>query len=594
MTDHSRDFTRGPRTISRRAGLLLGLLMLSLFLPLSIPQDALAAPAPESRLAFAARVDGNWDIYSIRPDGSDLRRITTDPAEDRAPAYSPDGTRMLFQSRRDGNWEIYSLDLSTGDLAQLTHHLAYDGMPAWSPDGQQIAFESMRADDLDVFVMTAEGDSPRNLTSESPSGDMEPAWSPDGSRIVFTTWREQDKDIYSMALDGSDLVQFAVSPLGEDQPAWSPDGLRVAYVHRTPEHREVFVLNTMTPPAADGLTTRLTWSTANEWPTWSPEGKQLAWLEQTFRGWTLRVAGLMETATLPDEVVAGRALSGPLTWSETALPYGEVVSAHTLNTREAQSFTLRWAWPDAESDDRTLKGWGYPENVDVSNERLNANMVAKFDGLRQAILDACGHDFLAQLSDAWRPLTAESETSSYSSWHKTGRAIDFLFDYRDENRLPIIEMVREDIGGRTYWRLYLKCEKQDGTQGAPMREHSWDFSGAARLANPDLGGRWESIPQGYYVDITDLADTYGWDRISAIDKPDYSWKWHFLAIEYWHHQQDEGLNWYGAMQQVYDEERLSELFTWDQLLQEGVKEWFIVYTGVPVPMSENRWQLLQP
>jgi TolB protein len=594
MKDQMNHPVRSYVDAARRAGILVSLLILSLFGSIiSLPQ-ARADLTPESRLAFAARVDGNWDIYSIRPDGADLRRITTDPAEDRAPAYSPDGARLLFQSRRDGNWEIYCLTLATGELKRLTHHLAYDGMPAWSPSGDQIAFESMRAGDLDIFVMSSEGDSPRNLTADSPAGDMEPAWSPDGSRIAFTTWREQDKDLYSMSADGADLVQLAVSPLGEDQPAWSPDGLRVAFVHRTPAHREVLVLNTIAPPAQDGLTTRLTWSTANEWPTWSPAGRQLAWLEQTYRGWTLRVAGLMETATLPDEVIRGRALSGPLSWSEHALPYGEPLPADTLRTRQPYAFSLNWAWPDAEPTDRTLVGWGYPKNVEVSNERLNVDMVAKFDGFRQAILDACGRDFLAQLSDAWRPLTAESETSSYSSWHKSGRAIDLLFDYRDENRLPLIEMVREDIGGRTYWRLYLKCRQQDGSQGTPMREHAWDFSGSARLANPDLGGRWESIPVGYYVDITDLADTYGWDRISAIDKPDYSWKWHFLAIEYWHFQQDEGLTWYSAMQQVYDDERLSALFNWRELQRQDIKEWFIVHTGVPIPLSESRWRLLHP
>lgn len=558
------------------------------------PHSARAEVASTGRLAFAARVDGSWDIFSVRADGSDLRRMTEHPADDRAPAYSPDGNHLLFQSRRDGNWEIYSLDLTTGDVARLTHHMAYDGMPAWSPDGTRIAFESMRAGDLDIFVMAANGEFPRNLTADSPAGDMEPAWTPDGSRIAFVTWREQDKDIYSMSPEGTDLAQVTESPTGEDQPAWSPDGLRVAFVHRTPEHREVTVLNALAPPADDGLTTRLTWSTANEWPTWSPDGRQLAWTEQTYRGWKIRSANLTETATLPAEVVSGRALSGPLSWSAQDIPFGQPAKGDYLQTRRPYSYAIRWDWQQSAADGAPLSGWGYPPDVEVSNERLNRSVVDKYIGLRQAIIDACGHDFLAQLSDAWRPMTAESETSSYSSWHKTGRAIDLLFDYRDENRYPLIEMVREDIGGKTYWRLYLKCTAQDGSQGAPMREHSWDFSGAARVRNPELGGRWESIPAGYYVDITDLADSFGWDRIAAIDKPDYSWKWHFLAIEYWHYQQDEGLNWYGAMQQVYDAADLSEYFNWDRLLRGSIKEWYMVLTGVPVPLSESRWMLLQP
>jgi len=578
----------------RAAGGLCGLLVLLALWSTLTPAIIHATPVPESRIAFAARVDGNWDIYSIRSDGSDLQRMTSDLAEDRSPAYSPDGEQLLFQSRRDGNWELYRLDLATGNITRLTDNLAYDGMPAWSPDEGQIAFESMRAGDLDIFVISSEGKSPRNLTSNSSAGDIEPAWSPDGERIAFVTWREQDKDIYSMTSEGEDLIQLTSSPLGEDGPAWSPDGAHIAFVHRTPEHREVTVLSAIAPPAEKGLTTRLTWSTANEWPAWSPDGDEIAWIEQSYDGWTLRTAGLLQTATLPEALIRGRALAGPISWSEHALPYGEAIDKDSLLTRQPYAYGIRWEWPGSSDETEPPVGWGYLDDVTVSNDRVNARMVSKFAALRQAIIESSGHDFLSQLSDAWRPLTAGSETSSYSSWHKAGRAIDFLFDYRDEDRLPLIEMVREDIGGRTYWRLYLRCVEQDGSQGTPMREHSWDFSGAARRRYPDLGGRWESIPHGYYVDITDLSGRYGWDRIAAIDKRDYSWKWHFLAIEYWHHQQDEGLDWYGAMKQVYAEEDLAALFNWKRLKREGIDDWFIVYTGVPVPFTESRWYLLRP
>ncbi len=61
----------------------------------------------EGLIAFYSNRDGNYKIYSIRPDGSDLKRLTFDPASDQTPAWSPDGTRIAFSSLRDGNRDIY-------------------------------------------------------------------------------------------------------------------------------------------------------------------------------------------------------------------------------------------------------------------------------------------------------------------------------------------------------------------------------------------------------------------------------------------------------------------------------------------------------
>ncbi|NIO71648.1 MAG: hypothetical protein GTN71_22110, partial [Anaerolineae bacterium] len=81
------------------------------------------------RIAFSAYRHHNWDIYTVNPDGSDLRRVTHDPAPDRSPAWSPDGTQIAFASRRDHNWDIYVVDANGGEPRRLTAHPAYDGAP---------------------------------------------------------------------------------------------------------------------------------------------------------------------------------------------------------------------------------------------------------------------------------------------------------------------------------------------------------------------------------------------------------------------------------------------------------------------------------
>ena len=94
------------------------------------------------RIAFAAYRYHNWDIYTVNPDGSDLRRVTHDPAPDRSPAWSPDGTRIAFASRRNHNWDVYVVDAGGGEPRRLTTDPDYDGAPSFSPDGGRIAFES--------------------------------------------------------------------------------------------------------------------------------------------------------------------------------------------------------------------------------------------------------------------------------------------------------------------------------------------------------------------------------------------------------------------------------------------------------------------
>ncbi len=82
----------------------------------------------------------------------ELTNLTRHPADDRAPAWRPDGKAIAFESHRDGNWEIYVLDLEDGSLTRLTEHPDYDGAPAWSPDGTQVAFESYRDGNLEIYV----------------------------------------------------------------------------------------------------------------------------------------------------------------------------------------------------------------------------------------------------------------------------------------------------------------------------------------------------------------------------------------------------------------------------------------------------------
>ena len=90
--------------------------------------------------------------------------------------------------------------------------------------------------------------------------------------------------------------------------------------------------------------------------------------------------------------------------------------------------------------EQTAPGDGTPydlkrlEGIDVGNPWLSDRVDDSFRAMRQRAIDETGHDFYAQLSDAWRAVSYYSEGSSYTSWHKAGRAIDTLLDYLSPDR----------------------------------------------------------------------------------------------------------------------------------------------------------------
>jgi TolB protein len=175
-------------------------------------------------IAFASVRDAAyWELYVMRPDGSDVQRITWwEDASDLSPSWSPDGSRLAFATKRDGNWEIYSMDPDGSNLRRLTDHPADDTNPAWSPDGSRIAFESTRDGFTDIFMMTVTGGSATNITNTPWATDLGPTWSPDGGRIAFYSDRDGAWDIHIMASDGSGPVKLTSGSTNDQVPSWRP------------------------------------------------------------------------------------------------------------------------------------------------------------------------------------------------------------------------------------------------------------------------------------------------------------------------------------------------------------------------------------
>lgn len=186
--------------------------------------------SPNGRLiAFVSDRDGNKEIYTVKADGTTPLNLTHHPAEDWTPAWSPDGSTIAFSSYRDGNWELYLMDANGSNQRRLTHNNAADYAPSWSPDGQRIAFQSNRDGNWEIYVIGIDGKGSQRLTNDEAT-DSAPAWSPDGERIAFESYRDGNMEIYVMAADGTDVQNLTQDEYSNEHgPAWARAGTRVLY-----------------------------------------------------------------------------------------------------------------------------------------------------------------------------------------------------------------------------------------------------------------------------------------------------------------------------------------------------------------------------
>ena len=141
---------------------------------------------------------------------------------DDSPSISPGGERIAFVSKRTGNEHSW---MSHGTGARQVHLTSFKrpvpGTPRWSPDGHWIAFDSLAAGNPNIYIIDANGGTPRRLTTGSSANFM-PSWSPDGNWIYFKSDRSGSDQIWKMKVAGGGATQ--ITHAGASEGFASPDG----------------------------------------------------------------------------------------------------------------------------------------------------------------------------------------------------------------------------------------------------------------------------------------------------------------------------------------------------------------------------------
>lgn len=202
---------------------LVGMAIMSLATSLLADEPAGTAAG---KIIFSSNRSGAWRIWSVRPDGSELKALT-EPAgdfHDVDPVFSPDGQQILFTSTRGGATGVWRIQSTGGKAERIC-----DGDQAeWSPDGRSIVFR--REDKIYIRNLAACRDvqiSPADLVH--PSG---PAWSPDGKWIALACRVVDANAIFLLPAGGGQAVKV-YDKKGACEPHWSPDGKRLVYETET-------------------------------------------------------------------------------------------------------------------------------------------------------------------------------------------------------------------------------------------------------------------------------------------------------------------------------------------------------------------------
>jgi TolB protein len=210
-------------------------------------------PKPDYSRGYVWPVYDTYQIFTAKPDGTDLKQLTNAHGYNAESTITRDGKHIVFTSTRNGDLDIYTMNADGSNVKQLTHELGYDGGPFWSYDGKKIVYRAqhpktseeiadykdllskglIRPGNLEIWVMNADGSNKHQVTRNG-AANFGPYWHPDGKRIVFASnvadpKNGRDFDLYIINEDGSGLERITYAPDFDAFPMFTSDGKRLVW-----------------------------------------------------------------------------------------------------------------------------------------------------------------------------------------------------------------------------------------------------------------------------------------------------------------------------------------------------------------------------
>jgi len=233
------------------------------------------------RIIFSSNASGNWDLWSVMPDGKGLRNITVSPENEHSPAVSPDGNEVLYVNAKRG---ISIMDSDGKNRRELPLPKGIYAQPVWSPDGAGIAFVKYKvvpSDESEIWTMRRRNGKWTDIErlTQFPPMRLYPAFSPNGKLLAYTEFRRDPvkgvvEEIGVMDLGKKTYRKITDAGTDSFRPVWSPDGRKIAYTSSKSGNYDVWVLS-----PDDGSEIQLTRNASYDGePAWSPDGNEIAFV----------------------------------------------------------------------------------------------------------------------------------------------------------------------------------------------------------------------------------------------------------------------------------------------------------------------------
>jgi TolB protein len=178
--------------------------------------------SPDGRfLATTLSHQGSSEIYLLEPNnGKILRRLTRNKSIDISPTWSPDGRKIAFVSDREGSPQIWVMNVDGSGAKRVTFVGQYNQSPSWSPKGDTIAFTGRDENFVfDIFTINPNDPSQLRRLTQNQGNNEDPSFSPDGRHVAFSSSRTGRAEIFIMTADGFTQRQLS-SGGGFTSPSW--------------------------------------------------------------------------------------------------------------------------------------------------------------------------------------------------------------------------------------------------------------------------------------------------------------------------------------------------------------------------------------
>ena len=226
-------------------------------------------PKPDYSRGYVWPIYSSYKIYTAKPDGTGLKKLTDAPGYNAEATITRDGKHIVFTSTRNGDLDIYTMDADGSHVKQLTDELGYDGGPFWSYDGKKIVYRAehpkapeeikdykdllaqglIRPGNLEIWVMNADGSGKHQVTHNG-AANFGPYWFPDGKRIIFASNQADPKsgrdfDLYVINEDGTGQERITFHPDFDAFPMFTSDGKRLVWASnrlgKVPHETNLFI-----------------------------------------------------------------------------------------------------------------------------------------------------------------------------------------------------------------------------------------------------------------------------------------------------------------------------------------------------------------